>query len=76
MNGGWQNFGFPNQGLCIAFVNTGRVLPPGHTNGQSINAQLARLVRPHTSGGVAALALIVGIAMFGLGLALPKRRRL
>jgi hypothetical protein len=74
MNGGWQTFGFANQGRCIAFVNTGKVLPPG-TSGQSISAQLARFVRPHTTGGVAALALIVGIAMFGLGLALPRRRR-
>lgn len=24
MNGGWEDFGFRNQGLCIQFVNTGR----------------------------------------------------
>lgn len=24
MNGGWESFGFPNQGQCIKFVNTGK----------------------------------------------------
>jgi hypothetical protein len=75
MNGGWQAFGFPNQGLCIAFVNTGKVLPPSNSSGQSIGARLVDYVRPHTSGGVAVLALIVGLMMFGLGLVLPRRRR-
>jgi hypothetical protein len=32
-------------------------------------------VRPHTTGGVAVLAAIVAMALFGLGLALPRRRR-
>jgi hypothetical protein len=75
MNDGWQSFGFRNQGQCIAFVNTGRVNgPPG--SGPSFGAQLVSYVRPHTSGGVAFLAFVVGSVLFGLGLALPRRRRI
>jgi hypothetical protein len=32
-------------------------------------------VRPHTAGGVGLLAFAVGLGLFGIGLALPRRRR-
>jgi hypothetical protein len=40
-----------------------------------VAAHLVDYVRPHTAGGVGMLALIVGVILFGLGLALPWRRR-
>jgi hypothetical protein len=63
-------FGFGDRNHC----HTG---PPGGTESgdSSVAAHLVDYVRPHTAGGVGMLALIVGVILFGLGLALPWRRR-
>jgi hypothetical protein len=65
-------FGFGDQNHC----HSG---PPGTTGtgGQdsSVRARLIGYVRPHTDAGVGLLALAVGMGLFGIGLALPRRRR-
>jgi hypothetical protein len=65
-------FGFGDKNHC----HTG---PPGTTGtgggDSSIRARLAGYVRPHTGAGVGLLAFAVGLGLFGIGLALPRRRR-
>jgi len=67
-DGGWQQLGFKNQGQCIASSNH-------DAHSSSVRARLAGYVRPHTSSGNVFLALVVGLGLFGLSLALPVRRR-
>jgi hypothetical protein len=75
-NGGWQQFGFRNQGQCVSSVVSNRGgNDQGENDGHSVHAHLIDYVRPHTSGGVAMLAGIVALALFALGFALPRRRR-
>jgi hypothetical protein len=45
--------------------------PPHHD--ASISARLVSYVRPHGEGGVALFAVFVGLALFALGMLLPRR---
>ena len=65
-------FGFGDKNHC-------HIGPPGTTEtgggDTSLRARFAGYVRPHTDAGVGLLALAVGMGLFGIGLALPRRRR-
>ena len=67
--GGWEEFGFRNQGQCIEFVN--QSTPPT----ASLQARLVRAVRPETSNANTLLALVLGFGLFAVGLVIPVRRR-
>jgi len=56
---------------------SGKCIPSGgggHGD-SSVSAQLARYIHPTSEGGVALVALVVGMLLFGLGLVFPRRRR-
>jgi hypothetical protein len=70
--GGWRALGFRNQGQCVSFVQANS----NADKEEKLTSTLAGYVRPETSAGNTLLAMVVGLGLFTLGLALPIRRRI
>jgi hypothetical protein len=70
MNGGWQNFGFKNQGQCVSSVAKRQ---PDDASDQSVAARLVSAITPGSGSG-ATLFGIPFVAMLTLAGALGTRR--
>jgi hypothetical protein len=77
----WRELGFSNRIQCLILVS---LVPDGdggnghdghHKGGGFSGHRLISSVRPETSGGTAALAVLAAMSMFAVGAALPVRRR-